>query len=268
MEPEEIDKIFKNGLSGLPVTPSTDAWKRLQQKMEPPKKNRSMWIYYAAASITLLIISGIWFFTNQNTLDNGTLATVNTPEASTSKPVSTEDPLIDTPEEVKTNEYQIAQAQKVKPEAIQKSTSPIEPAVKIKVKTKMPLIAKAEKPRNTEVKRPEDKATPSTFSPTLKTTAPEEKLALVNQDKPLTSEMLTPDIIEVTVKRDNPEVEERSELRENLARKTSLFKNIYKQARNLKNGDQVELASLGINTDKINLEKQEIKEKLNKVISL
>ena len=132
----------------------------------------------------------------------------------------------------------------------------------------MPVIAKAKKPMNMEDKRPKDTASPSTFSPTLNYSAPEEKLALVNQDKPLTTEMLTAGIIEVTVKRDNPEVEERSELRENLARKTSLLKNIYKQARNLKNGDQVELASLGINTDKINSEKKEIKEKLNKVISL
>jgi len=268
MEPEEIDKIFKNRLSGLSATPSADAWKRLQHKMEPPKKNRSMWIYYAAASITLLIISGIWFFTNQTTLDNGTLATINTPETATSKPVHTEDPVTIKPEEVKTNEYQIAQAQKVQPEIIQKSTPPIRSAVKSKVKTKIPVMAKAAKTMNTEDKWPKDKATPSTFSPTLNATAPEEKLALVNQDKPLTSEMLTAGIIEVTVKRDNPEVEERSELRENLARKTSLLKKIYKQARNLKNGDQVELASLGINTEKINSEKQELKEKLNKVISL
>jgi len=268
MEPEDIDKIFKNRLSNLPATPSDDAWKRLQQKMEPPKKARSMWIYYAAASITLLIISGIWFFSNKNTLDNGTLASIKTPEAATSKPANPENPITIRPEDVKTNEYQIAQAEKVQPEVIQKSTPAIRSAVKSKEKNKMPLMAKAAKPMNTEDKRFKDKASPSMFSPTLNASAPEEKLALVNQDKPLPSEMLTAGIIEVTVKRDNPEVEERSELRENLARKTSLLKNIFKQARNLKNGDQVELASLGINTEKINSEKQELKDKLNKVISL
>ena len=59
-----------------------------------------------------------------------------------------------------------------------------------------------------------------------------------------------------------------TDLRESISKKGALLKNIYKQARNLKNGEPVELAALGLDTEKINSEKENIKQKLNKVISL
>ena len=268
MEPEEIDKLFKDRLAGLPAIPPANAWMRLQQKMEPPKKTRSMWIYYAAASITLLIISGIWFFTNQSTLNNGTLATINKPKASTSSPVKKEAPVLVIPEENITTEPQIAQTENVQPEVKQKANAPIPAVVERYAKIQAPVIAKVKKPYYKENNLANKKASPIKHLPTSTTSAPEERLAFAKPDKPLAAEDLTASIIEVKIIRDSPEAEERSELRENLARKTSLLKNIYKQARNLKNGEQVELASLGINTEKLNSEKKEIKEKLNKVISL
>src|SRR5688572_9418168 len=64
MEPEEIDKLFKNRLNGLPVMPSADAWARLHTKMEPRKKKRTMLVYYAAASLLILLVSGLLLFQN------------------------------------------------------------------------------------------------------------------------------------------------------------------------------------------------------------
>ncbi len=79
-------------------------------------------------------------------------------------------------------------------------------------------------------------------------------------------------VVHVLVKRDNLEEmatdNEENNLRENLARKGALLKNIYKQARNFKNGEPVELATLGVNTERIQSESKSIKEKFNKVISL
>ena len=57
-------------------------------------------------------------------------------------------------------------------------------------------------------------------------------------------------------------------LRENLSRKGNLLKNIFHQARNLKNGDPVELATLGVDKGKIQEETRELKQKLTNVISL
>src|SRR5690349_16171190 len=74
MEPEEIDKLFKNKFSNLPVPPSADAWMRLQAKMEPPKKERTMWIYYAAASVVILLVSGLLLFQNYNSDPTPTVA--------------------------------------------------------------------------------------------------------------------------------------------------------------------------------------------------
>ncbi len=64
MEPEEIDNLFREKLKGFAPLPSPDAFMRLQQKMEPPKKERSLWIYYAAASISILLIAGLFIFRN------------------------------------------------------------------------------------------------------------------------------------------------------------------------------------------------------------
>ena len=268
MEPEDIDKIFKDRLANLPATPASDAWARLQQKMEPPKKARSMWIYYTAASITLLIIAGLWFFNNQYSPGSGTLATVNKPKASAVSPLKTATPVTIIPEEVKTAETQVAQAENIPSEIKQKSKNQRPVVVKGDEEMKAPVIAKLKKPVKAEKILAKEKTYEPTPSPALVASAPEEKITLRGPDNSETATVLTASIIEVKIKRDSPEEEERSDLRENLARKTNLLKNIYKQARNLKNGEQVELASLGIDTDKINAEKKEIKEKLNKVISL
>jgi len=268
MEPEEIDKLFKDRLAGLPAKPSADAWMRLQQKMEPPKKARSMWIYYAAATVTLLIIAGALFFTQQSNFNNGTLATANKPKASNLAPLKTDAPAIIIPEELKNTENQIAQAEKVVPEVKQKSTAQKLATIKPAQRANQPIIAKAQKSKKVKGIRIKDKASLPANTPTLPALEPEERLAQVKQNKPALANALTANVVEVRIKRDTPEEGERSELRENLARKTSLLKNIYKQARNLKNGEEVELASLGINTEKINSEKKELKEKLNKVISL
>jgi len=267
MEPEDIDKLFKDRLANLPATPASDAWARLQQKMEPPKKARSMWIYYAAASITLLIIAGLWFYNNQYSPESETLATVNKPKASAVSPLKTATPVTIIPEKINTAETQIAQAENVPSEIKQKLKTQL-PVVKGYEKAEAPVIAKVKKPMKAEKNLAKEKNYEPTHSPALVASAPEEKATLDGPDKPGTAAVLTASIIEVKIKRDSPEEEERSDLRENLARKTNLLKNIYKQARNLKNGEQVELTSLGIDTDKINAEKKEIKEKLNKVISL
>ena len=268
MEPEEIDKLFKYRLASLPATPPADAWTRLQQKMEPPKKTRSMWIYYAAASITLFIISGIWFFTYQNTLNSNTVATVNKPNTSTSTTIKTDGPVMAIPEEVKTKENPIAQANAIKPDTKQ------QPAIQKPVtgrksgNTPAPIVAKAQKPKKPEKHRAINIKADPVNTPTLPFSEPKEKLAQVNPDMPAQTTGLMASVVEVKIKRDTPAEADKSELQENISRKTKLLKNIYKQARNLKNGEQVELASLGINTDKINSETKELKHKINKVIPL
>lgn len=81
----------------------------------------------------------------------------------------------------------------------------------------------------------------------------------------------TPDlsVVEVVVQRDaDAGPMEDLDLREQLSRKSQLLKNIYKQARNLKNGEPVELAAIGVDKDRIQEETKELKQKLTNVISL
>ena len=268
MEPEEIDKLFKDRLGNLPAMPSADAWMRLQQKMEPPKKTRSMWIYYAAASVTLLLVAGFWFFSQPSNLNNGTLATANKPESTLPAPVKKDAPLIITPPKIKTPGNQLAQAEETKP--IVKLKTVAQPPVKVKktAAANAQLLAEAKKPKKANKIKANENALPPANTPALPASEPEELLAQVNPEQPANASALTANVVEVRIKRDETDEAARSDLRENLARKTSLLKNIYKQARNLKNGEQIELAALGINTEKISSETKEIKEKINKIIPL
>jgi hypothetical protein len=265
MEPEEIDKLFRDKLAGLSATPPADAWMRLQQKMEPPKKERTMWIYYAAASVVILLVAGILYF--RNGADPAGPAVATTPVLAPPVPVSpAEKPATpkspEAPLQLQNREpaSQIAQvppadpvrepagAKKNRLAAKPRRLNPA-PSTKAAMPEPAPVLAATSQPEATETRAPSPPATVAKASPAG--TAP------------------AIGVVEVVVARGpEPSAGEDLTLRENLSRKGNLLKNIYQQARNLKNGDPVELATLGVDKGKIQEETRELKQKLTNVISL
>ncbi|MGV3642150.1 MAG: hypothetical protein ACO1NZ_16615 [Adhaeribacter sp.] len=259
MEPEEIDKLFRDKLAGRPALPSPEAWMRLQQQMEPKKKEKTMWIYYAAASVVLLMMAGLLYFRSGQPGAGPAIATA--PASKAPAPA---------PEKPATEQLQLANTrpapQQALPEVVSGRQQEAQPAV-----ARVSGGSKPKSPRTRTRTRPVEAPVQLAVS---------EQQEQKSQDQPSLALAATPgsqpaqasaepdlSIVEVKVQR-NPEVDQEPGLRDNLNRKGQLLKNIYKQARNLKNGEPVELASLGVNEGRIQEETKELKQKISNVISL
>jgi hypothetical protein len=266
MEPEEIDKLFRDRLAGLPATPAADAWMRLQQKMDPPKKEKTMWIYYAAASVVILLVASILYFKHENDPTGPAVATA--PGVTQPAPIlpaeSPEPAEAPNPNDQPLNQEPASQLAQVPVAAPAKATKPQlaakprkgHPAARNKavISVPAPALAASSQPVPTETRKA--------------VTAPVSGPTAVKPGA-LASAAPALEVVEVVVTR-GPESSADGELtiRENLSRKGNLLKNIYQQARNLKNGDPVELAALGVDKGKIQEETKELKQKLTNVISL
>jgi hypothetical protein len=289
MKPEDVDKLFRERLGPSSPTPPSDLWNRLQDKMEAemPAKEKEikprgfMWMSYSiAAAIILLLAVGIVFYNVQR-------KTIAVDGMAQNKKQVPEQPLIIT--EPATEPAVVAQA--TEPVAI-----PDKPAI---TETPAPATAKTEAiPRATIAKAEKKPAAvrevaPTTASklastrpapasqlvakaeqPTL--TVPAEKGSYYNTGEvvPATfasasSMNMNAQPVEIIIKRTSSvqTVEAEEELT-GFEKKQKLAKNIFKQARNLSNGERVELSELGINADRIALETHIGKQKISKVIQL
>lgn len=291
MRPEDIDKIFKERLGNTSPTPSPDLWSRLQDRMEaemPQKvipitkskeeKRSFMWIYSSvAATLSLLLAVGIVFYNIKNT-----------PEVSETLAVKEKVILQETPAYNAPATEAIAQAEKntekkSEPQATEDATpaSNITEAVdrpatiakattKAVQQTKVARTIVAEQPK-ADVQQAIADNTPITEKPT-------EKATVVPNAKPVMPSALAASAdmnarpVEITIKRSASPVvasaQEQVEEESGLEKKAKLAKNIFKQARNLANGEQVELADLGIRADRVALETQIGKQKISKVFNL
>lgn len=284
MEPEEIDKLFKDRLAGLPAMPSVDAWQRLQQKMDPPKKERSLWIYYAAASVVILLVSGLLLIqtnTKNPGLANNTQREPNKSAKQNQAPLLIEKNKADIrlAEQSKQDNLEIKNngfAKDIKPEntannsiaanSLHKNTGKSLNKLPKESKNKSDYLAVNNENKNKV-------ATSADYQDTEKTNsinADPTEFTLANNSQSASETALSASIVEVTVKKNYTDESAGDEngLRENLTKKTLLLKNIYKQARNLKNGEPVELTALGVDKEKLQSETKEIKQKINKVFSL
>ncbi|MEM7298222.1 MAG: hypothetical protein AAF391_08155 [Bacteroidota bacterium] len=78
MDQQNIDRLFREKLDGLEVTPSNQAWSQVEKQIRPTKSRA---IYWVAASITLLFVSWL-VWPEQSHLDNGLiLSTIDHPVA-------------------------------------------------------------------------------------------------------------------------------------------------------------------------------------------
>lgn len=274
MKEEEVDQYFKNKFNQFTPVPSADAWARLQSKMEPPQKKKSgMWVYYAAAVLTLTIMSGaLFFYFNTNSLNPDNSLTQLKPIA--------------VPLQIESQpEFGIADAGTKIPPAL----PTVEPAAAEKnVKSNNSNTNATSKP----VKKGK-KIRPGILVATAKSipynsqdnySSPEQKpkdavtVASVNPAASGNTPAMEGSVMEVIIKKD-PEVVAAAPdkeyytveeaIKENVSKKGRLVKNIFKQARNLKNGEKVELSTLGLNANyRIDVESKLFKQKYTKVINL
>jgi len=67
MQPEDIDKLFREKLQHHAPTPPDYLWGQLEEELQPAKKRPVMWLYAAAAVIALLLVVGAgWLLRGPN----------------------------------------------------------------------------------------------------------------------------------------------------------------------------------------------------------
>jgi len=298
MEQHNIDSRFKKGLENLNRQPTPDAWARLQNQLNTPvaapepeitkaeeKEERRIlvWWHYAAAAVVLLFVS-FGILKNGSFLGEKTQMpmAVNQPKEISEPVEKAAEVTLPISENVAVKENLIAATEtpdseispEIKPENAMKNGS------KTEVKTAFSQAPEKQLAQNTAKSKTSEtvaKSPEKLISGTDKPEKTEEKLLAANQTnteiKTETSEtkpaLLAGMAIEVIVKKDNSEnalalVEPAPE-----EDKDSKLKSIFKQAKNLKNGESVDLQALGVNSDsKLAMGTRTISQKFSKVLDI
>lgn len=284
MEPEEIDNLFNQRLGKMAPTPPADLWNRLQDRMqaempqpapeltiqpeEHQEKRRFGWLYYSvAAAITLLLAIGVVLkYQQPQTIDNQAIANVavtkhaDQPAKTITLEATTEQSIAAvTPEETIAEQPAIITEKAQKP-AVKKQFAP-------KAKAK-----KEERWVNVET-QPATMLAQQTIKPATPKAEPEQTTAVMQTPVAFASAN-SAEPVEITIKRtiksEEMAMASAAEPAEPSAfqRKQQLAKNIFKQVKNLSNGEKVKLEEVGLNADRIALETKIGKQKISKVINL
>jgi PHP family Zn ribbon phosphoesterase len=279
MEQHNIDSRFKKGLENVSRQPSADAWARLQSRMQEAetapvteiseaeeKEERKVitWWYYAAAAVVVLLISvGVL----KNSIVNGPeslpVALNKTPSEIHNSEVKAT-PEVSAPEiiaETKTTDRAIAQnsvKEKVttQPETTESAKKSTKNAPAFASENATVQVAKT----NQQLKAKEQKVTPVPASESIvKPEVQEEKVLLAAttekpssvKDQPQPAPSLGGMVIEVVVKKDaNSEaLAANTTTAGEPENKPALIKNLFKQAKSLKNGTGVNFQELGLSAD-------------------
>ncbi len=276
MKEEEVDRYFKDKFQQFAPVPSSEVWARLQSKMEPPRQKRSaMWVYYAAAAVTLLLVSGVllfWFQTGKVQPEENlarlkpvlTQPNLLPPKETIIADINT--PTIQVPESVEP--ISLEKANKINNNASTSTSKPVKKGKKIRPGI---LVAAVNRTNNQQLSKSTSELNQN---PIVEPVTP-----AVAQNEPDASSVNEDKVMEIIIKKDPvtavaytneeeyPTTEEK--IKENISKKGRLVKNIFKQARNLKNGEKVELSELGINANyRIDVESKLLKHKYSKVINL
>ncbi|MBB6610249.1 hypothetical protein H7F15_04295 [Pontibacter sp. Tf4] len=281
MEPEEIDKLFNERLGRMAPTPPADLWNRLQDRIETempqPKheqKHRFGFFYYSiAAAITLLLAVGVVLKFNQpQTIANQTIAQTEVTKQPTDGTIAQETTTI--PEQT------IAA---VTPE-VETTTEPERPAIVAEQATPAPVKQSAPAKARTKSEERWVKVEPAantsallaqqTTKPVTPEAEPEQTVAMHTPVSFAAANSAEP--VEITIKRtvvaDETALASASDRDDqestSFERKQKLAKNIFKQVKNLSNGERINLEEVGINADRIALETKIGKQKISKVINL
>lgn len=73
MEPNKFENHIKEKLKNRKIRPSAGAWGKIQDRLntsEKPKNNRVLWYSIAASFVGLLMVSALFFQSNNNDLDS------------------------------------------------------------------------------------------------------------------------------------------------------------------------------------------------------
>ena len=294
MRPEEIDKLFKERLGNTAPTPPADLWSRLQERMQEeeevkvvplqPEKKRStfMWLYPSiAAAVSLVLSVGVVFYNiNTGTPEvNEALVGKNQPLELHEQPAATQAAPETMAQAAPAEEETTADENISAPQATdltRTASNSTEAIVKPEVVAK--AVAEATQPEPAKAivaTRPEADVQPAIAVKTSESAAEMYETAPQPAVKPATpaalanAANLNAEPVEIIIKRSVASPPAMAEAAPTgLDKKAKLAKGIFRQVRNLANGQSVELSEVGINANKVALNTQIGNQKFSKVINL
>jgi hypothetical protein len=258
MQPEDIDKLFRDRLEGHAPTPPAYLWNQLEVELQPAKKRPLLWMWATAAAVALLLVSGILWLQLAGTTSTAPLA--STTQSAATRPQKT---AVAAPEK----KEEIAATTQATP-STSSASSPTE-AVAAKDPAALPhrsegvhapehnQLATTNSPRNQESRRasaalklqPTPPA-PEALAATTPTTQPERPAVVVAPEPAPRPQVATVALaaaptgpIEVEVRRGAETPTVATAASEN---RRSLGGILLRQARNVVKGDRVSLAETGL----------------------
>jgi hypothetical protein len=190
MQPEDIDKLFREKLERHAPPPPDYLWAQLEAELQPARKRPTMWLYASAAVITLLMLAGgmwLWQGANLNS-PIGTVATVRT------KPATKTAPAVSSKNSSSQATLPAAQPSTT-PEAASVATAPTkqpesgaQPARPLRSKSAAPQLARATPAsRSSSLKAlptPQPKTSPSTMVATFTSTKAQPERPVAEETLP------------------------------------------------------------------------------------
>lgn len=246
MKKHPVDDLFKRKLSDVEKQPSAGAWARIQNEQINNGRRFAGWIWYAAASIIIAIMTGYvvwqeWQKDSQNFTVEKTIAIAK--KYNVQKVISSAEPLKHEDSSTIKVEAEIPVAAVIKNKIMQKSVDSDELALVNKATLKADLKDKIEV-RSTEIEQLISKSfevspinTPQSIASSVqldieKEIAPQKALASIEEKQ----ENRT-----IVVNVDEPESDS------NEKHKSSRFTKVFRQLKNVRAGEPVDWKDMGFN---------------------
>ena len=241
-KPNEIDDLFARKLSRLESTPSPDLWQRIEQRQKKEPRRLGGWMWYAAASVTVLLMAGYLVWQNQTQTTNPVGRTAQTEQGVEPK-AGNRLPTIQ-----RENTESVAVQEKEFPTREAEPKVPVEKRV-YAASDKGTLVGSQVVERKPTLENVEVAAVERTATNPKLPTGPDEgirSLQPVEVPSPTNPET-TPEALQDRVVFAQVEVEDPA----SEAQKPSKFLRVLRQLKNVKRGDEVEWDELGFNPKRI-----------------
>lgn len=273
MRPEDIDDLFKKKLGDLQPAPSAEAWRRLQEQLQPETKKRviPMWWSVAATLAFLLLMGTFYYGSLRPDATPAPVAQMTQPERGTRPEQSNQEipvaaPEVTPPTETKpypdrlaqTDEKDLAGKNNIASAAAPRPTHRPQPKAQ---------IAAAER---TQVGNDADR----NHASSVNVPAPEQLAMRASTELPSPKTLVAPapEVMEVVILKNEPTLAlaptaDSEATDPETSAKGKVVKGLLRQVRNLANGQHVELPNLNPNNYSIAFETQIGNRKISKTIN-
>lgn len=233
---ENIDKIFSEGLHNYEHQPRSEAWEKLQARLEKPQSKvlALWWKFASAASVALLLSVGGYWYNSQKIISDKNIATINPPQKNITKECL----------QKSTMEESVATA-------IGKSTQTKQRKNIIKTANTTPqnVIAITKVTKTDEILHTKNSLSP-TLSPEIKKVIEPNTIVLVLEDTNPKNAKEEETIILNFVEAKQESVAQTDANEENFKKQSRLSK-IWQQLKRAKNGEDVNWGEVGIKPQKV-----------------